>query len=151
MCWAAEETFESDARTPGSARAYVSAQVTKLLDLDRDTEPMPDLELVVSELVTNAVRAGAGNVSVGLVVHHDELQLDIADDGPGWPRLVQPEEHDPRGRGLVLVDALANRWHAERLTGGGKRVTVMIALPSEATTGLACDRPRGGGVAEREG
>lgn len=149
MCWAAQEGFDSDARTPGAARQFVGAQLRWLVGPVRDAEPIDDVELVVSELVTNAVRAGAETVLVRVRVHHGELELDVTDDGPGWPRLVQPGEQDPHGRGLVLVDALADHWHAERLDGGGKRVTVVIGLPTEFTRSLQCERPRAG-LAERQ-
>jgi anti-sigma regulatory factor (Ser/Thr protein kinase) len=146
VCWAAERRFVSEARTPSAAREFVSSQLRRLLGPVPDGEPVDDAELVVSELVTNAVRAGAGTVRVGLSVHHGELQVDVTDDGPGWPRLVRPGEQDPRGRGLVLVDALADRWRAERIEGGGKRVRVTVAVPAEFTRTLRCDRPRADAV-----
>lgn len=109
-----------------------------------------DAELVVSELVTNAVRAGARTVQVALDLHRGVLELDVTDDGPGWPRLVRPGERDPRGRGLVLVDALADRWRAKRVDSGGKRVGVTIAVPAQLTRSVPCDRPSES-VAEHEG
>jgi anti-sigma regulatory factor (Ser/Thr protein kinase) len=142
MCWAAEEGFASDARTPSMAREFVSSHLLPVLELARDDDPMSDIELVVSELVTNAVRAGAQTVQISLNLHHRELEVQVADDGPGWPRLVQPTEREPHGRGLLLVDALADQWHAERLAGGGKRVIVTVGLPVGATSALSCERPR---------
>jgi anti-sigma regulatory factor (Ser/Thr protein kinase) len=77
--------------------------------LRRDT--MADLELVVSELVTNAVDHGRG--SIELVVHHDgdELRGSVTDEGHGFayrPHVVADDEH--RGRGLSIVDTLVTRW-----------------------------------------
>lgn len=144
MCWAAERGFDSATRTPSAARQFVCSQLRGPLGPGRAAEVIDDAELVVSELVTNAVRAGADTVHVALRLHHGELELDVTDDGPGWPRLVEPGERDPRGRGLVLVDALADRWRAQRVESGGKRVSVAIAVPADCTRSLPCDRPRAG-------
>jgi len=149
VCWAAERDFPSEARTPGAARQFLSSQLLRLLAPLRDAEAIHDAELVVSELVTNAVRAGAGTVRVALRLHHGELEVAVADDGPGWPTLMRPGEQDAHGRGLVLVDALAESWRTERIDSGGKRVRVTIAVADEFTRSLRCDRPRSG-AAERE-
>jgi len=93
--------------------------------------------------------AGAGTVRVALRLHHGELEVAVADDGPGWPTLMRPGEHDAHGRGLVMVDALAESWRTERIDSGGKRVRVTIAVADEFTRSLRCDRPRAG-AAERE-
>jgi len=150
VCWAAERSFASDARTPSAARQFVSSHLLDLLGPLDGVDAAGDAELVVSELATNAVRSGAATVGVGLRLHHGELELEVADDGPGWPRLVRAGAQEPHGRGLLLVDALADQWRAERTDGGGKRVLVMIAIPAELTRSLPCNRP-GAGVAQREG
>jgi anti-sigma regulatory factor (Ser/Thr protein kinase) len=113
------------------------------------SEAIADAELVVSELVTNSVRSGAATVRVLLELHHGELELDVSDDGPGWPTLVRPDAGEAHGRGLVLVDALADHWQAEPIETGGKRVRVALALPAELTRALQCHRPRAD-LADRE-
>lgn len=142
MCWATERGFNSEAHAPSAARQFVGTSLLRLLPPLGETEAIADAELVVSELVTNAVRSGAATVRVGMELHHGELELDVTDDGPGWPTLVRPDAHQAHGRGLVLVDALADSWHAESIETGGKRVRVTLALPAEVTVTLQCDRPR---------
>lgn len=142
MCWASERGFDSEARAPGAARQFVGSALLGLLSPLGDTEVFADAELVVSELVTNSVRSGAATVRVSLELHHGELELDVTDDGPGWPTLVRPDAHETHGRGLVLVDALAERWRAEPIESGGKRVRVTLAVPPEITLSLECRRPR---------
>lgn len=81
--------------------------------LSRDT--MSTLELVVSELVTNAVEHGRGTIA--LAIQHDGVDVhgSVTDEGGGFdytPRTVDSREI--RGRGLLIVDALVSRWGVER-------------------------------------
>lgn len=85
-------------------------------------------ELVLSELVTNALRAKAPwdrQVGVRIVrpVEDGLLRLEVSDAGSGRPEVQQPGDEETCGRGLLLVDALAHRWGvAEREGGIGKTV-----------------------------
>ena len=89
-----------------------------------------DVALVVSELVTNAV-VHAGTTSELRVRLADGVLTVIVRDrgGPGEPDAVAPAEvHDQlqvHGRGLMLVEALADRWGSERDAVG---TTVWFAL-----------------------
>jgi anti-sigma regulatory factor (Ser/Thr protein kinase) len=143
VCWATEQGFDSEVTTPSAARQFVGSSLLRRLPPLGQTEAIADAELVVSELVTNAVQSGAATVRVLLELHHGELELDVADDGPGWPTLIRPDTHQSHGRGLVLVDALADRWRAEPIVTGGKRVRVTLAVPPEITRVLQCDRTDG--------
>ncbi|HEY6744579.1 MAG TPA: ATP-binding protein [Mycobacteriales bacterium] len=67
--------------------------------------------LLASELVTNAVVHGRGPIQLLLVEDGDRLRVEVTDaeprlpDGPG-----KPAEHDEGGRGLLILDRLADRW-----------------------------------------
>ncbi|MDQ2750584.1 MAG: ATP-binding protein [Actinomycetota bacterium] len=141
MCWAIERGFASEARAPSAARHFVGTALVGLLAPLGQTDTLADAELVVSELVTNSVRSGAAAVRVGVELHHGELELDVADDGPGWPTLASVDMHQANGRGLILVDALADHWQVEPIESGGKRVRVVLAVAAELTTLLHCRRP----------
>ncbi|GIG64881.1 ATP-binding protein [Phytomonospora endophytica] len=90
---------------------------------------LDDLEVLVSELVTNAVKAtaasrapGLSKVAVRFLLLPSSLVTQVWDPVPAQP-VVQPL--DPAadgGRGLHIVDALASRWGAFPATGGGKVV-----------------------------
>jgi anti-sigma regulatory factor (Ser/Thr protein kinase) len=142
VCWATERGFDSETHAPGAARQFIGSTLLELVPTSAETEVLADAELVISELVSNAVQAGAAKVRVGLELHHGQLELDVADDGPGWPTLVRPGAHEAHGRGLVLVNALAQRWAAEPIEAGGKRVRVILVVPPEFTRALECNRPR---------
>jgi anti-sigma regulatory factor (Ser/Thr protein kinase) len=107
----------SGAQAPERARAWLR-NVTGWLPRDAETT----LTLLVSELVTNAVRhGGAGDedlIELELRAVDGGVGVTVSDPGPGF----SPEERDapldePGGWGLVLVDQMAERWgvvHDER-------------------------------------
>ncbi|MGH3367061.1 MAG: ATP-binding protein [Nocardioidaceae bacterium] len=71
-------------------------------------------ELVVSELVTNAVVHGQGDI--GLFVSADEriVRIEVSDAGAREPRLsTHDDQHDQSGRGLSIVQELARAWGVE--------------------------------------
>jgi serine phosphatase RsbU (regulator of sigma subunit)/anti-sigma regulatory factor (Ser/Thr protein kinase) len=91
------------------------------------TELIPIAELVVSELVTNAVRYAQGPMGLRLVLE-DGLVCEVFDDSAALPRLRYPGTADERGRGLQVVSQLAQRWGARR-TPSGKVVWCELSLP----------------------
>ncbi|WP_189415413.1 ATP-binding SpoIIE family protein phosphatase [Streptomyces griseoviridis] len=75
------------------------------------------VELLVSEVVTNAVRYATRPVTLRLL-RTDVLRCEVGDDVPQLPRLRQARATDEGGRGLYLVNRLARRWGATRLSTG---------------------------------
>lgn len=65
------------------------------------------IELVVSELVTNAVRHGDGRVRMRMSVAADQLRVEVHDDGCGRPIRRHAGVADESGRGLELLGDLA--------------------------------------------
>ncbi|MEU5660644.1 ATP-binding protein [Streptomyces sp. NPDC047737] len=70
---------------------------------------------IVSELATNAVlhgRVPGRDFRLALVVHRDgPLRIEVTDAlGDRLPRAVTPGQHMETGRGLLIVEALADRW-----------------------------------------
>ncbi|MBB5125430.1 SpoIIE family protein phosphatase [Streptomyces griseoloalbus] len=66
-------------------------------------------ELVVSELVTNAIRHATGRVRLRLI-RERALVCEVLDGGATAPHLRHPRAMDEGGRGLLLVSQLAQRW-----------------------------------------
>jgi anti-sigma regulatory factor (Ser/Thr protein kinase) len=80
-----------------------------------DTPTRQVVELLVSELVTNAVRHGASDPHESILVraHRTDgaVRVEVCDEGDGFDQRGEaPEEMQPGGRGLLLVDRLASRW-----------------------------------------
>jgi anti-sigma regulatory factor (Ser/Thr protein kinase) len=70
-------------------------------------------ELIVTELVTNAVRHGPGGpVEVAIKAGGNGFRGEVADPGPGIRQatLIRRRATDEGGRGLFLVDALSDSW-----------------------------------------
>ena len=74
-------------------------------------------ELLVSEVVTNAVRYASRPVTLRLL-RTDTLRCEVGDDCPLLPRVHHALPSDEGGRGLYLVSRLARRWGATRLSTG---------------------------------
>ena len=75
------------------------------------------VELLVSELVTNALRHGAGDIGLRLI-RAGSLLCEVRDDGHELPALRHADVTDESGRGLQLVTALAERWGTQRTATG---------------------------------
>ncbi|MFD9126422.1 SpoIIE family protein phosphatase [Kitasatospora sp. NPDC059571] len=83
-------------------------------------------ELLVSELVTNALRHGRGEIRLRLL-RDRTVVCEVWDDGYAQPRQRRAQETDEGGRGLQLVSLLAERWGSRR-TPKGKIVWFELAL-----------------------
>ncbi|MGP3983587.1 ATP-binding protein [Streptomyces sp. KR80] len=67
-------------------------------------------QLLVSELVTNALRYAAGPVRLSLSFRGDTLHCEVEDTSPDPPVVRGAREEDESGRGLLLVQELARAW-----------------------------------------
>ncbi|MFJ1600005.1 SpoIIE family protein phosphatase [Streptomyces sp. NPDC088261] len=85
------------------------------------------VELIVSELVTNAVRYGAGPIRLRLI-RHGALVCEVFDSDDRSPRLRHARAEDEKGWGLFLVAKLSHRW-GTRTAPGGKIVWAELELP----------------------
>lgn len=77
--------------------------------------------LLVSEVVTNAVVHGTGEVEVRATLSGARLRVEVCDGSSTLPRAAHRGAEAESGRGVLLVEAMADAWGAEPVTGG-KRV-----------------------------
>ena len=79
---------------------------------------MSEVELLVSELVTNAVLHASSAARLDVHVSRTSIRVEVFDEDA---RLPEPKDADDRatgGRGLLLVDRIASRWGSESKQGG---------------------------------
>ena len=96
-----------DDRAPALARRALAATAA-----DVDPGLVEDARLIVSELVTNSVRYGAGD-EVRLRIEADEhrgLRCEVRDAGSGFVPRLPEGRRDAGGWGLQIVNRLADRW-----------------------------------------
>ncbi|MFJ4522225.1 SpoIIE family protein phosphatase [Streptomyces sp. NPDC088810] len=116
-------TLPREPRSVGRAREYARGQL-----LSWDLEPLVDTtELLVSELVTNALRYGEGDIRLRLLLDRT-LVCEVWDAGLVQPRRRRARDTDEGGRGLQLVGLLSAAWGSRR-TPRGKTVWFELPLP----------------------
>ncbi|QFQ97257.1 ATP-binding protein [Streptomyces phaeolivaceus] len=69
-----------------------------------------NIVLAVSELVTNAVEHGTGDVGLRIQYPDGELRIEVTDDNPAPAELRHADDEELSGRGLFLIAVLARTW-----------------------------------------
>lgn len=122
-------------RIPGGISAPRTARLAlrSLLADDLVEDRLADLELIVSELVTNSVRHAAvdadDDITVDVLLLRDRVRLSIADSGSSQlPRIRERDAATPGGLGLPLVEELSTAWGVARDGNGVTRVWSELAL-----------------------
>ncbi|MFP3906571.1 MAG: ATP-binding protein [Acidimicrobiales bacterium] len=85
-----------------------------------------DAQLVVSELVNNAILHAGSSCRVSLALSDQRLTIEVTDDDPSPPEPQPFDPHREGGRGLLIVSTLATRWGIEPV-GTGKTVWAELA------------------------
>lgn len=97
-------TLPRDHAAPGRARALLREHAN---GLDRDR--LETAVLLISELVTNAVLHGTGEIRLMIDLGGGDARFTVCDEGDGTP-VVRSEPGPDGGWGLRLVGQLARRW-----------------------------------------
>ncbi|MGW3104498.1 SpoIIE family protein phosphatase [Streptomyces sp. NPDC001100] len=114
---------------PATARAATEGRsfVVDTLTAWNCAHRADDARLLVSEILTNAFRHAQGPLGLQLRRTADELAVEISDCSPHLPQPRPAAEDDESGRGLILVDALADGWGV-RPTDQGKTTWFTLRL-----------------------
>jgi anti-sigma regulatory factor (Ser/Thr protein kinase) len=107
-----ERRFEPTRAAVSAAREF-SAVAAGVSGTDRD-----DVELITSELVTNATLHGTGEVIVRIERGSSLIRIEVFDDGSDTPLRRHPEPHEEGGRGLGIVEMIADGWGVTHDTSG---------------------------------
>ena len=120
-------SFPNEARSVAGARRFVESELD---DLPPDV--VATAQLLVSELATNAVvhTAASFEVLAERSAAARRVRVAVRDEGPGEPAPRELEPLAEHGRGLLLVEALADRWGVDPADGQpGKTVWFELAAP----------------------
>lgn len=107
-----------DASSVGVARRLLRHELTTLRHTYVDADLVDAAGLLVSELVTNAVVHARTDVTLRATIRRGVLRIEVADGSPVVPTPRRPSGLAGTGRGLQLVDRLANRWGVQKSRGG---------------------------------
>lgn len=103
----------------GESAAYCRRLVRAALEAWSLAPLTETLELLTDELVSNAVKhAGGDHYAVRLVRAPGRLRVEVRDLSRALPCLILGDLEDENGRGLRVVDKLADRWGADLLSRG---------------------------------
>jgi anti-sigma regulatory factor (Ser/Thr protein kinase) len=90
---------------------------------------LDDVALLLTELTANAIRHAHGIVGVEIDLDGDRLTVRVCDEEDSEPRVNHAKTDDEGGRGLWLVDAIADRWGWES-SEPGKVVWFELTTPA---------------------
>ncbi|HEY7136206.1 MAG TPA: ATP-binding protein [Acidimicrobiia bacterium] len=125
--------FTGDTSAVPEARRYV-VELLPTVSHERRQE----IALMVSELATNCVRHAATGFTVTVQVDDGSLRVEVADDGTGRPRVKSPEPTELSGRGLRIVQDLADSFGIRDGHGaGGSTVWFVVRLDDGSIADVA--------------
>lgn len=115
--------LEAEVTAPRAARDFVARACAS-----EHGEQYSELgQLVISELVSNAVLHSGTAIEIEVRVEPDRLWLRVHDEGDGMPAVVPPQSRNVGGVGLELVSRLASAWGVTPDPLGGKDVWCVLS------------------------
>ena len=117
---------------PASA-VLARGALSGVLQREADEDTRDTAALLLTELVTNAARHVGGSLRLEVLVEQETLRVEVLDGSPYLPAApALPEWASESGRGLFLIEALADRWGADALPEG-KRVWFELTVQERET------------------
>jgi anti-sigma regulatory factor (Ser/Thr protein kinase) len=117
--------LNADVQLPDGAAAASAARTALRSLLDgwqlTDSDWVYDATLVVSELVSNAIRHGSGQVCLHVHVDGRRIRLAVSDTSTRSPQQRTGDQRTIGGRGLAVIDAVAADWGSD-VHDDGKQV-----------------------------
>jgi anti-sigma regulatory factor (Ser/Thr protein kinase) len=108
-----------------AARQFATGALT-----DTPSDVLEAVELMVSELATNCIRHAQTAFDLMVARRQREIRVEVTDHANGTPAMRSPGPDDPTGRGLQIVNLLAQAWGVEYRKPEGTTVWFTVAAPS---------------------
>jgi anti-sigma regulatory factor (Ser/Thr protein kinase) len=139
MCFETTERLPCELTSVRAARSLVadSLHAWGTTTADVAYRRVADAVLVASELIANAVKFCMGEIELKVSAHRDRIEIDVTDDSRRSARRQDPHLLSSGGRGLIIVDAVAERW-GQRQHGDSKTVWAHIRIPPGSALAHGC-------------
>lgn len=95
---------------------------TELAERGVSDDVIQAIELMASELLTNAVLHSDGEIGLRMLTDGNRIRVEVVDRSPSQPVLRDPSDDATSGRGIGIVDALAECWGVDNHPDGTKSV-----------------------------
>ncbi len=118
--------YDRHSTSVGEARSWVDAFLVEHLI---ENGMRDDAQLVVSELMTNALMHGEGSLVLRAAITGNAIQVSVTDSGDELPEVLPLDPTRIGGLGLVVVDRIASDWGVAPFPGG-KTVWAALSLSS---------------------
>jgi anti-sigma regulatory factor (Ser/Thr protein kinase) len=119
------ELFSPVVASVASARHFISECVEQV-----GLRALPDVQLMVSELATNSILHAVSHFDITVEkLEENRARVEVRDFGDGTPQVEAPGLYSEEGRGLQVVNRLANEWGVEEHPGGrGKSIWFIVTV-----------------------
>jgi len=121
----AKATFDQDLSSGRAARRFM----TETLDQWAVGDLLDSVNLLVTELVTNAIVHAESDAEVAVVLTATALRVEVADRGGGMVTPRDADDFDTSGRGMALVEAMTSAWGTMPRPDGGKIIWFELERP----------------------
>jgi anti-sigma regulatory factor (Ser/Thr protein kinase) len=140
MCYRHESQLVHSSMAPSDARRIVRRMCHEL-----HVEDLTDTAaLLTSELVTNAVRHAPGPLHIGVGCAHGSFVVSVQDGDPEGPNPRRAQARSVGGRGLALVNKLADSWGYRQIPNDGKQVWFALRPATVRMDEATCRCPQPG-------
>jgi flavin reductase (DIM6/NTAB) family NADH-FMN oxidoreductase RutF/anti-sigma regulatory factor (Ser/Thr protein kinase) len=124
------ESYNTIALPPDASSVRVARQLARAWLDDVSVENLDQIELIVAELVTNALEHGTPPIVLHVWRERDGIRLGVSDRNPVAGVVQAPDSTRPSGLGLRIVDGLAEHWGSAAHDDGK---IVWVEMPTSAT------------------
>lgn len=122
----ATRRFPNSPSSVTRARRFVQEHLT-----DAPPDVADSVAVMTSELATNSIRHASSSFEVEVDRRDHEIRIGVTDEGSGVPTVLSPDPTQPSGRGLFIVDKLADDWGVTSSRDqNAKTVWFCVTLPA---------------------